>query len=115
MKMIIAGSFLTLLVSSSCLPPPHPQTIPTPASTRPIIEADEQMIVGCQFLGSVLGRSTVGGLASGIGHSRAIKSAKDQARKKGGTHIIIDPGSYSNAGSGGPLSTVSGRVYKCGE
>ena len=82
--------------------------------TRPedVQEADERMIANCRFLGSVLGKSGWGGLASGMGAKGTVKSAKKRAAKLGATHIVL--GEFNN-GSGVTMQATNrtARAYYC--
>ncbi|MEO1087236.1 MAG: DUF4156 domain-containing protein, partial [Acidobacteriota bacterium] len=83
-----------------------------PTSAKDIVEADENMVKDCQFLGTVVGKSGWGGLASGAASRGSMKSAKKKAAKLGATHIIL--GDFKNS-SGMAASTTQTRAYACDE
>lgn len=71
-------------------------------------EADDQMVKGCEYIGDVTASSGFGGLAQGLGQSRARKGAFKRAAQKGATHIV-----WSRQASGWGGGNSSGRTYKC--
>lgn len=73
MEMILASCASAPAPSASA--PTSPQASPPPV----VKEADEQMIVGCEFLGSVVGKSGWGGLAAEAARNGAMRSAKKRA------------------------------------
>lgn len=70
-------------------------------------EADEKMIRGCSFLGSVEGASSLGGMSQETGMQNAKNRAIEAAADRGATHIVID------SITGGYSPYVSGRAYRC--
>lgn len=79
-----------------------------PAAT--IIEADERMVENCRFLGSVTGKSLIGGAAQRTGANNAKVDARKAAARLGATHIVftdIDGGGWYDTGE------AQGRAYKC--
>ena len=83
-----------------------------PTKPDDIQEADERMIEECHFLGTVLGKSGWGGVASGMGAKGTLKSAKKKAAKLGATHIVL--GEFNN-GSGVTMQATNrtARAYYC--
>lgn len=73
-----------------------------------VLEADDRMVEGCAYLGDVTASSGWGGLAQGLGQSRARSSAFRRAAKKGATHLV-----WSRQSSGYAGANASGRAYKC--
>lgn len=75
-----------------------------------VIEADEKMVENCRFLGSVTGKSLIGGAAQRTGANNAKVDAREAAAKLGATHIVftaIDGGGWYETGE------AQGRAYKC--
>ena len=81
-----------------------------PTDPSKVKEADEKMVEGCEFLGTVVGKSGWGGLAARKGGKGAMRSAKKQAAKLGATHIVV--GAF-DVGKGMEMSTSRGRAYYC--
>jgi hypothetical protein len=96
MKIIIA--FFTLLAGCAHFGPPPPCNV---------AEADDTMVQGCRFVGTVEGRSGF------LGPDGAYDSAKTDARLRaqdiGATHVVIA------AAGAGPyhVQRVYGRAYQC--
>jgi hypothetical protein len=73
-----------------------------------VLEADDQMVTACTFVGTVTASSGWGGMAQGFGQSRARASAMKRAAQKGATHIV-----WSNQSSGYGGANAGARAYKC--
>lgn len=77
-----------------------------------IIEADDRMVESCRFLGSVTGKSLIGGAAQRTGANNAKVDARKQAARLGATHIVftaVDGGGWNDTGE------AQARAYKCAE
>ncbi|MEM6795323.1 MAG: hypothetical protein AAF725_15200 [Acidobacteriota bacterium] len=85
----------------------YPRTVPTR-----IIEADEGMVEGCDFLGTVAGKSGWGGLAANTAMKGATRSAKKRAAKLGATRIVV--GNFRN-GNSNSFTSLQARAYWCPE
>lgn len=74
-----------------------------------MVEADDYMVRGCQFLGSVKGTSGWGGrYGSEKGMANAMQEAIENAARKGATHYVRGE---SHSGGGGSSAYV--RAYAC--
>lgn len=100
-------------VAAEAAPPkPAPKLPRRPTSAKTIVEADERMVENCEFLGTVVGKSGWGGLASGAASRGSMKSAKKKAARLGATHIVV--GHFENS-AGLKSSTTQTRAYACDE
>jgi hypothetical protein len=73
-----------------------------------VVEADEEIVQGCEFIGSYEGNSVWGGkLVQSTGMKNSKNEVVEKAASHGATHIVF----YSVAG--GPTPFASGRAYKC--
>lgn len=72
-----------------------------------IQDADQHLVAGCKFVGSVTGTSGMGNIAAATGINNAKNEAREQAVRLNATHIVW----FSVAG--GYTPTVSGNAYKC--
>jgi len=79
---------------------------PPPAA----IEADEKMVEGCQFLGTVTGQSLWGGLMNQLATKEVKDDAKRQAAKLGATHLVFIA---IETGGGRPAGSATARAYSC--
>jgi hypothetical protein len=70
-----------------------------------LIEADEQMVKNCKFVGTFQ--------SSYHRTSEAAKFAADQAYEKGATHVIIGPPIVQDSFRGGNQYLVQVKGYKC--
>ena len=104
---------LACLLGSCASTPPASSAGPGPSAPDAIREADEQMVQGCEFLGTVVGKSGWGGLAAGTARKGAMRSAKKRAAELGATHLVVQG---FDVGSGVTMeaSTIEGRAYRCG-
>lgn len=80
---------------------------PTPAASK-ILEADEEMVKGCQFLGTMTGKSSLGRALPETGEANAKNDLLKQAASKGATHVIWRDITFNGWGW-----RQTGRVYKC--
>ncbi len=72
-----------------------------------VLEADENVVSQCKYLGDVTGTSGWGNLASSSGINNAKNEALEQATKLGATHVVW------KQVSGGYSPYVNGRAYCC--
>lgn len=79
-----------------------------PPYAAQVIEADEAMVVGCEFLGTFNGTSGWGGTAgAGVGGNNAKNAAIKRAARAGATHVVF------MSLSGGMFTNAAGRGYRC--
>jgi hypothetical protein len=100
--LLLLPSLLTCFVLS--------MTTPILAGDEQVQDADNTMVAGCAFLGTVEGGSNWGGLFAEHARNQAKKDARGDAAKLGATHIVwenIDGGGYGRTGS------ATGRAYDC--
>ena len=72
-------------------------------------EADQNMVAGCELIGTIIGSSLIGGVVT-TGGNNAMVDAKEQAASQGATHIVfmsVDSGSQYSTGK------ATARAYKC--
>lgn len=104
-------SFIAAVSLAACGSAPAPQARPT-AQTAPafvpanVMEADEKMVEGCKFLGTVNANVGIGSA------SMAQQSALKKAAKLGATHLVFTEHRGANYFA---MAGVTGRAYKCGE
>ena len=101
-KVILITALPLLLVGCASNPPS--------VTSKPIIEADSKIIAPCNFVGTFVGRSFWGGLASSYSEQKSLASAKAQASAKGATHYVmgaVDPANFQKG------SWVSIKGYIC--
>jgi hypothetical protein len=72
-----------------------------------VADADENMVIGCKFVGQVQGSSGWGGLAASTGMENAKNEAREKAAQLGATHIVWQ------AISGNYTPYVTGHAYSC--
>lgn len=97
----LARALVAALVASGC-------ATSLSSSAASIVEADEAMVAGCQFLGTFNGTSGWGGTAgAGLGANNAKNAVMERAAKKGATHVVF------MSLSGGMFTKAAGRAYKC--
>lgn len=72
-----------------------------------VIQADDQMVASCRFLGQVSGSSGFGNIAASTGMENARNEATEQAARLGATHIVFQ------RVSGGYSPSADARAYKC--
>jgi hypothetical protein len=75
-----------------------------------IVEADEAMVSGCEFLGAVYGRTVYGGFANNLAVNNAKIDAREKAAKLGATHLVflvVDGGGWERQGH------TQARAYRC--
>lgn len=72
-----------------------------------VVEADDSMVGGCAFVGSVEGGSELGSMAQETGMWNAKNRAIEAAAQRGATHVVFDHV------AGGYSSYASGRAYRC--
>lgn len=79
-----------------------------PPYAAQVIEADEAMVVGCEFLGTFNGTSGWGGTAgAGVGGNNAKNAAIKRAARAGATHVVF------MSLSSGMFTNAAGRGYRC--
>jgi hypothetical protein len=89
-----------LLISAGCA------TTLSPAAAR-IRPADQFIVVGCTFVGDVIGSSGWGNLAASQGMQNAKNEGLEQAAAMGATHVV-----WVNIADGySPYA--NGKAYKC--
>lgn len=97
-KLYLIAALVFLLVGCATTLSPAAQSI---------MDADQTMIEGCKFIGSVSGTSGWGNLAASTGIKNAKNEARGQAAKLGATHVVW------LSVMGGYSPNVSGNAYKC--
>lgn len=105
-----AALFAAVLLASCATTPPE-SSYPQRTAAK-VKEADNAMVEGCEFLGTVVGKSGWGGLAAGAARNGAMRSAKKRAASLGATHIVV---AGFDVGSGYTMkaSTLNARAYRC--
>ena len=100
MKKIIAllGLSLILLGCVTAVPP----------AAAKIIEADEEMIKACKFIGTMTGKSSLGVTMPETGEANAKTDLLVKAAAKGATHVVWKEVYFNGWGW-----RVNGRVYQC--
>lgn len=100
---LIGITLIATLAATGCASAPSNQA-------AQITEADETMVAGCEFLGSVYGKTVYGGMANDLAVNNAKNNALEKAVKLGATHIVYTELSGGNVNRTGH---VTARAYRC--
>lgn len=70
------------------------------------------MVDGCEFLGTVVGKSGFGGMATETARRGALNSVRKRAARLRATHVVV---TAFNIGSGVTMqaTTMEAKAYKC--
>jgi hypothetical protein len=98
-KVVLLMPFVSLSIYACVSATPKAQLIK---------EADERMIINCEFLGAISSSSGWGGLAREGGLQNAKNDALNKAAEKGATHFI-----WTTIDESWGSPRVSGRAYRC--
>lgn len=107
MKRLWFGVISLLAIFAVMLPLLGCATTLTPEAAK-IQEADEEMVKGCKFLGSMTGKSSLGIALPETGEANAKADLLKKAAVKGVTHVIWKEVWFNGWGW-----RVNARTYKC--
>ena len=102
-----AAALIAVLSGCAVSAPPRPAPVARPAPPPPaaVVEADEKMVEGCRFLGTVNQNVGIGTAAM------AQRYALQKAAKLGATHLVFTEHRGANYFA---MAGVTGRAYRCG-
>lgn len=90
-----------LLVLAGCATAPSPQAVA-------VRDADQKMVEGCEFVGSVSGHSMLGPIFGSAAEDSAKAEATNAAAERGATHLVMQD--YGMGAMGG---YARGQAYRC--
>ena len=100
-KPSLAALVAIAVVTAGCATSRAPQA-------ASLVEADEAMVAGCQFVGTFNGTSGWGGTAAaGVGANNAKNAVYKRAARAGATHVVF------TELTGGMFTKATGRGYRC--